>query len=150
MTQLFALADSTARIMRNHIASGTRPRELNPSYHPDRINDRWPAPDAAGVKDMKMFAEQLEHLTARLEQMAIAPIDDMAKAIDELFGERVGKEQRAAMAARYDRRHEPGQLFVAPRCGAIVAPAIVAGPRAYREVPRHNFHPMILGGEHEG
>jgi hypothetical protein len=140
--QLFALADSTAKISRNHVAYGTRPREVNPSYHPDRINDRWPAADAAGVKDMKMFAEQLEYLTARLEQMALAPLDDIAEAIDELFGERVGKAQRAAMAARYDRRQEPGQLFAAPRSGSIAAPAIAAAPREYREVPRHNFHPM--------
>ncbi|MGE3371504.1 MAG: nucleotidyltransferase [Rhizobiaceae bacterium] len=147
--QLFALADSTAKIMRGHVAAGTRPRELNPSYHPDRINDRWPADGAAGVKDMKMFAEHLEYLCARLEQMAIAPLDDMAKTIDELFGERVGKAQREAMAARYDRREEPGRLFAAPRSGAIAAPAIVPAPQTYREVPRHNFHPMILGGDDE-
>ena len=82
--------------------------------------------------------------------MAIAPLDDMAKTIDELFGERVGKAQREAMAARYDRRQEPGRLFAAPRSGAIAAPAIVTAPQTYREVPRHNFHPMILGGEDEG
>jgi len=71
--QLFQLADSTAKIMRNHIAAGTRPRELNPSYAPDRINDRWPADDASGVKDMKILAEQLEYLTDRLEQMLLGP-----------------------------------------------------------------------------
>lgn len=143
-TQLYALADSTAKIMRKHIASGTRPHELNPSYHPDLINDRWPTAGAAGVKDMKVFAEQLEYLTACLEQMATARLDDMAKVIDELFGERVGKEQRAAMVARYDRRREPNRLFAAPRSGAIVAPTIVTAPKTYREVPIHNFHSMIL------
>jgi hypothetical protein len=148
--QLFALADSTAKIIRSHIAAGTCPRELNPSYHPDRINDRWPADGAAGVKDMKMFSEQLEYLTARLKRMAVAPLDEVAKAIDDLFGEHVGKAQREAMAARYDRRQEPGRLFAAPRSGAIAAPAIVPAPQTYREVPRHNFHSMILCGEDEG
>ena len=102
--QLFQLADSTAKIMRNHIAAATRPREVNPSYMPDRINDRWPAADASGVKDMEMLAEQLEYLTARLEHMAMAQLDQIAKAIDDLFGERVGSEQRAVLAKRYDRR----------------------------------------------
>ena len=148
--QLFALADSTAKIMRGHIAARTRPRELNPSYHPDLINDRWPADGAAGVKDMMMFAEHLEYLCDRLDQMAIAPLDGMAKVIDELFGERVGKAQREAMAARYDRRQEPGRLFAAPRSGAIASPTIVPASQTYREVPRHNFHPMILGGQDEG
>jgi len=148
--QLFALADSTAKIMRDHIDARTRPRELNPSYHPDRINDRWPADGAAGVEDMKMFAEHLEYLCVRLERMATAPLVDMAKVIDELFGERVGKAQREVMTARYDRRQEPGRLFAAPRSGAIAAPAIVPAPQTYREIPRHKFHPMILGGEDEG
>src|SRR5690606_1487229 len=105
----------------------------------------------AGTKDMKLFAEQLEYRCARLEQMAFAPLDDMTKTIDELFGERVGKAQREAMAARCDRREEPGRLFAAPRSGAIATPAIVPAPQTYREVPRHNFHPMIhVGGEDEG
>lgn len=147
--QLFVLADSTSSIIRNHIAQGTRPRELNPSYHLDQINDRWPAADAAGFNDMKVFAEQLEHLTGSLEQMAGLALDDMAKAIDELFGERVGKEQRAMMTARYDRRQDPSRLFAAPRSGAIAAPAIVTVPETYREVPSHHFHPMILCGKNE-
>lgn len=146
--QLFALADSTSKIMRNHIASGTRPCEFNPSYRLDQINDRWPAAGDAGIKDMKIFAEQLEHLTVCLERMAIAPLDGIAKSIDELFGERVGEAQRASMVSRYDRRKEPGRLFAAPRSGAIAAPAIAA-PRGYREVPRHNFHPMIVGSGDE-
>lgn len=147
--QLFQVADSTAKIMRNHIASGTRPREVNPSYMPDRINDRWPAVDASGVKDMKLLAEQLEYLADRLEQMAMAPLAEIAKAVDELFGERVGTEQRAILAKRYDRRAASTPVFAAPRTGAIAAPAVVV-PRAQtqaREVPRHNFHPMTIGGE---
>ena len=147
--QLFQLADSTAKIIRQHIAAGTRPRELNPSYPPDRINDRWPAADATGIKDMKVLAEQLEYLTHRLEQMAMAPLDDIAKAIDDLFGERVGREQRTVLARRYDRRNSVTPVFAVPRSGAIAATAAVVPntqPRA-REVPRHNFHPMTLDGE---
>jgi hypothetical protein len=40
--QLVVLAESTAKILRQHLAAGTCPTEVNPSYPLDRINDRWP------------------------------------------------------------------------------------------------------------
>lgn len=143
--QLYALADSTAKIMRQHLADDTRPREENPSYPPDRINDRWPRLDASGLADMKALAETLEHLAARLEFMARASLTDIANTIDELFGERIGKEQRAILMERYDRRDRAAPVLSAPRTGGIYAPAVVAAPERLREVPRHNFHPFILG-----
>jgi len=146
--QLYALAESTAKILRQHLADGTRPKEENPSYRPDLINDRWPRADAL-VRDMKGLAEQLEYLADRLSHMATASLAEIAKTIDELFGEGVGKEQRDALAARYDRRSSPAVVLSEPRTGAIFAPAIVAAPERLREVPRHNFHPVIVGGEDE-
>lgn len=98
---------------------------------------------------MKGLAEQLEYLADRLSHMATASLAEIAKTIDELFGERVGKEQRDALAARYDRRSSPAVVLSEPRTGAIFAPAIVAAPERLREVPRHNFHPFIIGGEDE-
>ena len=142
--QLFALADSTAQIMREHIVAGTQPSEENPSYPADRINDRWPRPGAEGIADMRVFAEQLEYLTDRLETMATASLADIANAIDELFGERIGREQRAILAARHDRRTDATPILAAPRSGSIKAPAVVVAPDHFREVPRHNFHPMLL------
>jgi hypothetical protein len=145
--QLYALADSTAQILRRHLAEGTRPQEENPSYRPDRINDRWPRAGAQGLSDMRELAEHLEHLADRLNHMASAPLSEIAATIDELFGERIGKAQRDALAARYDRRNSTAPVLSAPRTGAIYAPAIVAAPERLREVPRHNFHPFVLGGE---
>lgn len=145
--QLYALADSTAQILRQHLADGTRPQEENPSYRPDLINDRWPRADALGASDMKGLAEHLEYLADRLNHMAAASLAEIAKTIDELFGESIGKEQRDALAARYDRRSSPAVVLSEPRTGAIYAPAIVAAPERLREVPRHNFHPFIIGGE---
>lgn len=143
--QLFMLADSTAKIMRDHTGRGTRPDERNPSYPLDRINDRWPAEGLAGAKEMTVFAEQLEYLRERLKQMERAPLDEMAKIIDDLFGERIGKAQREALAARYDRRQDPSTLFAAPRSGAIAAATLVSKPEVYREIPRHHFHSLIIG-----
>lgn len=144
--QLFALAHSTAQIMRAHIESGTRPQEQNPSYIADRINDRWPRAGHDGIVDMRVLAEQLEYLADKLEGMATAPLADIAKAIDELFGERIGREQRSILAARHDRRTSATPILSAARSGAIQAPAIVVTPDRYREVPRHNFHPFLLDG----
>lgn len=145
--QLFVLADSTAKLLRQHIAAGTRPEEVNPSYRADRINDRWPRPEVAGVNDMTELAEALEHLAERLDFMASASLADISKAIDELFGERIGKEQRAILAKRYDRRSGSTPILSERRTGAIVAPAIIASADALAEVPRHNFHPFILDSE---
>lgn len=142
--QLFALADSTAQIMRAHIAANTRPAEENPSYPADRINDRWPRPGVEGIADMRVLAEQLEYLTEKLETMATESLADIANAIDELFGERIGREQRAILAARHDRRADATPILAAPRSGSIQAPAVVVAPERFREVPRHNFHPMLL------
>ena len=144
------IARYTAKIMRQHLADDTRPREENPSYPPDRINDRWPRPDAAGLADMKALAEALEHLAARLEFMARASLTDIANTIDELFGERIGREQRAILMERYDRRDWAAPVLSAARTGGIYAPAVVAAPERLREVPRHNFHPFILGAPADG
>jgi hypothetical protein len=138
--QLYFLADSTAKIMLEYLAKGTRPQEDNPSYPPDRINDRWPRPDAAGRMDMRTLAEALEHLAGRLVSMASAPLADIADAIDDLFGERIGREQRALLMKRYDRRDGVSPVLSAPRSGGIYSPTVVVAPERLREVPRHNFH----------
>jgi hypothetical protein len=143
--QLYVLADRTARIMRSHLADGTRPQEVNPSYPPDRINDRWPRAGAVGLADMKALAEALEHLAKRLAFMATASLSDIADTIDELFGERMGREQRALLVERYDRRDQASPVLAAPPSGGIYAPAIVAAPERMCEVPQHNFHPFVLG-----
>ena len=122
-TQLTVLADSTAKILRQHLALGTCPAEENPSYPPDRINDRWPRAGAAGVSDMKRLAEHLELLADRLNRMAAASLSEISKAIDELFGERIGKEQRRVLAERYDRRVGAAPLLSEARTGAIYAPS---------------------------
>jgi hypothetical protein len=148
--QLYHLASSTAKIMRQHVERGTRPQETNPSYRQDIINDRWPRAGAAGVADMKGLADALEHLAARLEAMNRASLGEIAREIDDLFGERIGKQQRALTAQRHDRWNQQGPVLLQPRSGGIVAPAIAAAPERLREVPRHNFHPMILERKKDG
>jgi len=142
--QLFVLSDSTAKNLRQYLEDGRRPEEENPSYPPDRINDRWPRGDAAGIKDMKVLAERLESLADRLKRMAVAPLAEISAAIDELFGERIGKEQRQILAARYDQRNTSPRVLSEPRTGTIHAPAVVVAPERLEEVPPHHFHPSII------
>ncbi len=142
--QLHRLAKSTAQIFRDHLANGTRPVETNPSYERDQINDRWPRAERDGVADMKGIATALEHLVSRLEEVAVAPLSDIAKAIDDLFGERIGKAEREVLEKRYDRRAEQSRVYAQPRTGAIHAPAIAVTPERLVQVPSHNFHPLKL------
>jgi hypothetical protein len=138
--QLYGLARSIATEMRTHIAAGTRPSESNPTYPKDKINDRWPREGAEGVTDMKALATSLDKLTRRLEQMRTAPLQDITKYIDELFGEKVGADQRRILKERYQRGKEDPSLMLKQGSGQVYAPAIVRPREEVREIPRHNFH----------
>ncbi len=145
--QLIALAESTAAIMRDHLATGTRPEETNPSYHPDRINDRWPAKGRAGMRDMEVFAQTLEHLAERLRRLERAPLHEIVEGMSELFGERVGAEVRAILSKRFDTRAGSKPNLVQTATGNIKAPALVRATQDIRSVPQHNFHPMRVQDE---
>lgn len=145
--QLYSLASALAQTLESHIQNGTRPFEVNPSYPEDQINDRWPREGADGIKDMQTLAKALNKLTARLEEMAHASLADIVTAIDELFGERVGSEQRRVLKERYERKASDAALLLEPRSGQVYAPAIVRPREELREIPRHNFHPFQLDDE---
>lgn len=146
--QVIVLAESTARIMREHVASKSRPEELNPSYPADRINDRWPAEGSAGMLDMETFAEALEDLVSKLRRLARAPLAEIVQGVSELFGERIGSELRKILAKRFDTRVGTAPSFVQTATGNVKAPALAKAAQDFRPVPRHNFHPLrIESGE---
>lgn len=145
--QLITLAETTAAIMREHLASGTRPEEVNPNYRPDRINDRWPAEGRGGVRDMEVFAQTLEHLAQRLRRLARAPLQEIVEGMSELFGERVGAEVKAILAERFDTRAGSGSNLVQTATGNVKAPALVRATQDVRPVPQHNFHAMRIRDE---
>lgn len=148
--QLIVLADSTAQIMRHHLANGTRPEETNPSYEPDRINDRWPAEGAAGKRDMEMFADTLEAFASKLRGLVNAPLYEIVAAIGELFGERVGAEVKASLREEHDRRRDQAPNQIQPGSGNIRAPAVARSQSDYLPIPRHNFHPLIIRSDDDG
>ena len=142
--QLYALAHSTAEILRGHITVGTFPTELNPSYAKDKINDRWPGIGQEGRGNMQVCIEAMEALMTTIEKMARGSMSEIASAIDNIFGERIGAEQRKILAERYDRRNNDTGILMEPRTGTVKASAIVAAsPRAV-EVPRHHFHSFVM------
>lgn len=142
--QLLVLADSTGRILRDHLAAGTRPNELNPSYPADRLNDRWPAEGRDGIQDMATLAGVLEALVEKLMRLARAPLSEIVAGMSELFGERIGEEVRAILTKRFDTRAGTSTSLVQTATGNIKAPAIVRAADEVRAVPRHNFHPLRI------
>jgi hypothetical protein len=145
--QLVVFAETTAEIMRQHLAAGTRPAEENPSYPLDKINDRWPAQGDDGCRDMQTFAEALDYLARKLRRLARAPLAEIVAGMSELFGERVGADLKKMLAEQFDTRAGAGQNHVQTGTGNIKAPALVKSSPDVRAVPRHNFHRLIIHEE---
>ena len=148
--QVIALADSTARILREHLAAGTRPNELNPSYPADRLNDRWPADGRDGIHDMEILAGVLETLAEKLICLARSPLSEIVAGMSELFGERIGEEVRAILTRRFDTRAGIAANLVQTATGNIEAPSIARAAPDVRAVPRHNFHPVRIEDDDAG
>lgn len=140
--QLFSLADGICANLRTHLANGTVPNELNPSYRLDRINDRWPRPLASGRTDMECLADHLDALKGALNKMLFATQQDILKEIDSLFGETFGAAEREILKKRYDRRERNSGILIKSGSGAVFAPALVKAQPDLRPVPQHRFHPV--------
>jgi hypothetical protein len=120
-------------------AANTGPDERNPSYLPDRLNDRWPTTQA----DRKMLADNMVHLAEEIAKARDSEIKDIVVIFADLFGERVSKRTQDAIMKRMDQRSNRQTLRFERGTGAIIPATAVAAPavtRAAAEVPRHNFH----------
>lgn len=151
--QLYALSKFISDSLREHLARRTVPREVNPSYPPDKINDRWPRAWPEAESDMTVLADHLDLLADAIEGMNCSSQSAILKKIDELFGERFGQEERRILKDRYDRRNTSGgDLLIKPGSGTIYAPAIAAAKQEVQPIPQHRFHPGRLpsNGEASG
>jgi len=120
-------------------AANVGPDERNPSYLPDRLNDRWPTAQA----DRKMLADDMVHLIKEIEKARNSEIKDVVAIFADLFGERVSKRTLDAFTKRMDQRSGRQTLRFERGTGAIIPATSVVAPaiaRAAAEVPRHNFH----------
>lgn len=144
--QLIGLCQYIAREMDTHLEAGTTPTEVNPSYPPDKINDRWPTARA----DMERLSKTLHHIAEQLTIAKMAPLNDVLAIVEDLFGERVGKEQRAILKDRYDRRADKKPIKYERGTGAIVAPGLAAPATVTSAIKEHSFHPGIIEGNKGG
>jgi hypothetical protein len=121
------------------LAVNSGPDERNPSYEPDRLNDRWPTTQG----DRKMLADDMEDLIKALEKARQSEFTDMVAILSDLFGERVSNQTVENFMKRVDQRSGRQTLRFERGTGAIIPATAVAAPavaRAAVEVPRHNFH----------
>ena len=132
--QLEAQAQHVAAKMR-----GQFPDERNPSYRPDRLNDRWPK----NKKDMVVLEEDMNYLIAELKRAKTAEFSDIATIVSGIFGERIAKrsvqyllDRAEAAGAKHGSQYEKGTGAVVLK-DAVVAPAIARNVSA---APAHNFH----------
>ncbi len=143
-SQLFTLSSALSSNLRQHLAQETVPREENPSYRRDKINDRWPRPWPEARIDMNALADYLDELTKALQEMVRATQAVILKKVDDLFGERFGREERQILKTRYDRRDANSGLFIQSGSGTIFSPAIVKSRVDVQSIPQHHFHPVRM------
>lgn len=120
-------------------AANAGPDERNPSYPPDRLNDRWPNTQA----DRKTLSDDMDYLINALRIARTAEIKDIAAIFDKVFGERVSIRTMETFSKRIDNRsgretfrYERGTGTIIP----VTAAAAVAVAREAVAAPRHNFH----------
>ena len=142
--QLAALAHHVHDQMGHHLAMGRFPDERNPSYQPDKFNDRWPKERA----EMEALQADMSVLLSGIEQLRTTGFKHIAATVITLFGERVSRRSidallERAVAPEYSQksRYErgPGATTILP--GVVVAPAHVC---SVAEAPRQNFHCAII------
>lgn len=144
--QLIQQAKFIYDMMNAHLNAGQLPDERNPSYAPDRLNDRWPT----DAKDMQVLSGDMQHLIGALFQAQEADFSHIAKILSDLFGENISKR---TVEKALDRAADPAALEnikYEKKTGAIIVPATVASPAVLNdvyEVPTHKFHATTLGKE---
>lgn len=121
------------------LLAGDGPDERNPSYEPDRLNDRWPTTQ----EERRTLHDDMTVLLRTLEKARDADITDILQILAELFGERVKDRTKETFTKRMDRRDGGRKIHVERGTGAIIPATAVAAPAVARnavQVPRHNFH----------
>jgi len=135
--QLERLASKVQAEMEAAIRAERGPDERNPSYFPDRLNDRWPTTQT----ERKALADDMASLLGDLNSARTADITEMLSILARLFGERVKQRTYESFTQRLDQRAGRRNMSVERGTGSILpASAVVAPAVARSAVPRHNFH----------
>lgn len=137
--QLERFAKKIRAEMSAALLAGGGPDERNPSYEPDRLNDRWPTTE----EERRSLHDDMNALLRALEKARTSEVKDILKILAELFGERVKERTQETFTKRMDQRGGGRRTHIERGTGAIIPATAVAAPTVARsavEVPRHNFH----------
>jgi len=138
--QLTALSQYVLNAMEKHIYSATRPDERNPSYTPDRLNDRWPT----GQSDMKTLAKDMQYILNALKEAKVSEFKDIARITTDLFGEKVSRHSIEAVLNRGTASTLDMSRQYEKTTGTILTSRSVAAPAVVKSaVPKHHFHSGI-------
>ncbi|MDF3153250.1 nucleotidyltransferase [Mesorhizobium sp. XAP10] len=135
--QLERFASKIQSEMNAAFLANSGPDERNPSYDPDRLNDRWPNTQA----DRKTLAGDMAFLIQELQKARYSEIKDMLKIIAELFGERVKERTFETFTKRMDQSTGRRGMSFERGTGTVLPASVIMAPAVSRAaVPSHNFH----------
>lgn len=137
--QVERLAAKVKAEMDAALAANAGPDERNPSYTPDKLNDRWPTNQA----DRRTLSDDMDYLLNALKIARTAEIKDIAAIFDKLFGERVSTRTIDTFSKRISKgsgreafKYERGSGTIIPVTGTAAAAVV----REAVAAPSHNFH----------
>jgi hypothetical protein len=143
--QLERTASAIALAMEQAIAINSGPDEVNPSFPPDRINDRWPV----GQEDRRTLLGDMKYLLARLEEARRSTVPDIVSIFNDLFGAELTRRAAGALleaategAGKTSQRYLRGSGTIL----AATTPATPAVARSSSPVRDHSFHSGTLNG----
>jgi len=134
--QLVRLASCIREDMAAAIAAGDGPDERNPTYIPDRINDRWPQT----MDDRRVLHSVMGNLLQLLERAKTSTFAEIAELMSGAFGEEISGR---AVKKHLERRGGGQPASVLKGVGTVIpSPAISTRVAAneVRPIPDHNFH----------
>lgn len=146
--QLEQLSAYVKAQMEAGIAAGSGPDEVNPTYRPDRLNDRWPT----SQNDRATLTRDLDVFLAALRQARESSFVGIAKILSGLFGEEISKRATQAFLSRSDERDRKVNTRYEKGTGAIITQTTLTTPAVAKTtsaVPDHSFHCEIVDNDDE-
>jgi hypothetical protein len=113
--------------------AGGTVREFNPTCAQDELTDRWPC----DLKEQRLFINELRAFAVQLHRLkAGAPLAEMRRILEDLFGERPAGEAIRKYTGQHDKDNVAGKSVHILRAGSIPALGSVAVPAAARSTPK--------------
>lgn len=141
--QLERTASVIALAMEQAISVGDGPHEFNPSFPPDRINDRWPE----SQEDRRTLLADMRYLLVRLAEARRSTVPEIVTIFDGLFGEEMTQRAtRALLGAATETAGKTSQRYLRSTGTILTAttPATPAVARSSLPVRDHSFHAGTL------